>query len=114
MEVVSGGLWFSSKPRCGSIESSESVLVSGDEIQQGEALLFGCFVEADEGLFDLVDEVFGALQELEELSFPEGGLERESAEGSALSDDGGEFGGVLVLLGEDLKVVLLLVDPVLA
>ncbi len=56
-----GCLGWPKEPRCGSIESSESVLVSGDEIEQSEALLFRRLVESDEGFLDAVDEVVGVV-----------------------------------------------------
>ena len=59
MLVVSGRLLASEQPRSGCIDSSQSVLLSGDEVEECEALLFGCLVESDEGLADGVDVFLG-------------------------------------------------------
>ena len=89
MLVVSEGLWPCSEPRSG-MASSQSLLLSGDEVEEGESVLFGGLVESDEALLDVFDEVLRAMSR--EAADPEAFI-AESIEAEA----GGESSAEVVL-----------------
>jgi hypothetical protein len=98
----------------GFVGSYQLLLLSGDEIEQCEAALFGCLVEADEMVLGGGDEVRGLVSEqFEEFAAPESSLKWDAAEGSALGDGESEILKLVAIAGEAVEFFQFALDPVL-
>jgi len=91
-------------------ESYEAVFQSSNEIDQSEPGVEGCFVETNEVFLCSSDQVWSVSQEIEESVFPEGSLERDTAEGGVFGEGAGEM-VVVEGAGEELKIALFVRGP---
>jgi hypothetical protein len=71
----------------------------------------GSFVEADEVFDDGGVEVWGGIEQSEELIGPEGGLERDATVGGEVSEGESELQWVVDFSKERLKLKLLVMGP---